>query len=285
MATAPLVSVLTTVYNRAKYLDECIESILNSRFEAFELIIVDDGSTDGSQDIAKRWASKDQRIRFFQNQSNLGDYKNRNRAAALANGKYLKYVDADDMIGPYLLNLMVESMEEFPESVAGFFEGNLWKPRVIPKSRAIHEFYSGQNNLFHRSPLMVIIRKNSFEAVGGFSGRAYLGDFELWHKLALHGPIILLPGLARYRTHPDQQSESNRMNPLIPFQYMMFSEQFISQLALEIAPWRNETLKKHRRHMSRTILYSFKRHGYKDAIRLKRASKVNWLELLRRAFR
>ncbi|HEV2714429.1 MAG TPA: glycosyltransferase family A protein, partial [Terriglobales bacterium] len=98
MAT-PLVSVLMTAYNREKYIAEAIESVLASNFKDFELIIVDDCSKDRTAEIARRYTS-DSRVQVHVNEKNLGDYPNRNRAASLARGKYLKYLDSDDVIYP-----------------------------------------------------------------------------------------------------------------------------------------------------------------------------------------
>ena len=112
----PLVSVLMTTYNREKYLAIAVESVLASTYENFELIIVDDQSKDKSYEIALSYAQKDKRVKVFKNEKNLGDYPNRNKAASLANGKYLKYVDADDMIYPTGLEVMVSGMEKFPEA-------------------------------------------------------------------------------------------------------------------------------------------------------------------------
>jgi glycosyltransferase involved in cell wall biosynthesis len=74
MKSHPKVSVLTTVYNREKYLAACIESVLASTFQDWELIVVDDQSADNSVAIARSYAVKDQRIRVFVNETNLGDY-------------------------------------------------------------------------------------------------------------------------------------------------------------------------------------------------------------------
>ena len=92
----PTVSILTTCFNRAQYIGECIESVQQSKFQDYEHIIVDDQSSDDSVEIAKSYAEKDSRIQVYVNEKNLGDYPNRNRAAELASGTYLKYLDADD---------------------------------------------------------------------------------------------------------------------------------------------------------------------------------------------
>ena len=99
----PLVSILTTVYNRKNYIEECINSVLELNYTKWELIIVDDCSKDNSAEIIQQYAKKDERIRFYQNETNIGDYPNRNKAASFAKGKYLKYLDADDTIYKYTL--------------------------------------------------------------------------------------------------------------------------------------------------------------------------------------
>ena len=80
----PQVSILTTVYNRDKYLAACIDSVLASTYQDWELIIVDDVSTDTSVAIAQRYEQKHARIKVYVNQTNLGDYPNRNKAASYA---------------------------------------------------------------------------------------------------------------------------------------------------------------------------------------------------------
>ena len=112
----PKVSVLTTVFNREKYLEACIESVLQSTFQDWELIIVDDQSRDNSVEIAQSYAENDSRIHLHVNPINLGDYPNRNYAASLAKGKYIKFLDADDLIYPNGLEVMVKTMEEYPNA-------------------------------------------------------------------------------------------------------------------------------------------------------------------------
>ncbi|MFO0226585.1 MAG: glycosyltransferase family 2 protein [Planctomyces sp.] len=114
MSAAVEVSVLVTVYNRERYLAECLDSILCSTFQQFEVVVVDDGSRDRSREIAADFAARDSRIRVFHNDVNLGDYPNRNRAAELARGRWLKYVDSDDRIEPHGLQTMLQAVAEFP---------------------------------------------------------------------------------------------------------------------------------------------------------------------------
>jgi len=86
----PLVSVLMTTYNRSKYLSMAVESVMASTYQNWELLIVDDQSTDNCVEIAQAFAAKDPRIKSIVNEKNIGDYPNRNMAASLAKGKYIK---------------------------------------------------------------------------------------------------------------------------------------------------------------------------------------------------
>src|SRR5258706_13206257 len=113
MSTSPLVSVLMTAFNREKYIADAIESVLASSYENFELIIVDDASSDNTVAIASQFAEKDKRIRIYVNEKNVGDYPNRNKAAGYAQGKYINYVDADDKLYYYGLEVMVRFTELF----------------------------------------------------------------------------------------------------------------------------------------------------------------------------
>ncbi len=99
----PIVSILMTAYNREFFISMAIESVLNSTFKDFELIIVDDCSTDATVAIARKYEKLDSRIKLFVNEHNLGDYDNRNFAASVARGKYIKYVDSDDILYKFSL--------------------------------------------------------------------------------------------------------------------------------------------------------------------------------------
>src|SRR5450631_1699837 len=112
----PFVSVLMTAYNREKYIAEAIESVLASTYTNFEFIIVDDGSVDTTVEIARSFELKDSRVKLYINEKNLGDYPNRNKAASYAKGKYLKYLDSDDMIFKDSLLKMVNAIEKYPDA-------------------------------------------------------------------------------------------------------------------------------------------------------------------------
>ena len=141
MENKPLVSVLMTVYNREKYIRDAIESVLASTYTNLELIIVDDRAKDKSVEIAKSYEKQDERVHVYINEKNLGDYPNRNKAASYAKGKYLKYVDADDMIYPYGLEQLVYYMEQFPEAAYGMCTYPQDKERIYPFTLDCYEAY------------------------------------------------------------------------------------------------------------------------------------------------
>ncbi|GAA4753353.1 glycosyltransferase family 2 protein [Flavisolibacter ginsenosidimutans] len=210
--SVPLVSVLITSYNREKYIAEAIESVLAQTFDDYEIIVVDDASTDGTIDVIKTYAAKDARIRYYVNEKNLGDYPNRNKVASYAVGKYLKYIDSDDVMYDHCLHVMVSSMERFPE--AGFGLCTIQDPHkpfpmAIPGKQAYEEHFSGLGH-FHRAPGSAIIKREVFEKEGGFSGRPLIGDNELWFKLANRYPVVkFVSGLYWDRNHGDQERFSN----------------------------------------------------------------------------
>jgi glycosyltransferase involved in cell wall biosynthesis len=210
----PLVSVLMTAYNREKYIGPAIEAVLASDYSDFELIIVDDVSKDRTVEIARSYAAADSRIKLFINKNNLGDYPNRNQAAAYAVGKYLKYVDADDYIYPWGLGLLVRQMEEFSQAGWGLCSLEQYVEKPFPfqlgPAEAYEYHYLGPG-LFHKAPLSAIIKKEAFESVGGFAAIRMAGDFEMWHRLAQRHPVVLMPqGIVWYREHGEQEMNSYR---------------------------------------------------------------------------
>ena len=207
----PLVSVLMTAYNREKYIAEAIESVLASSYTNWELIVVDDQSLDNTVAIAKSYAFKDTRIRVYINEKNLGDYRNRNQAAAYANGVYLKYLDADDMIYPHGIEAMVNAMQQFPEAAYGFSffgeqDDTVKYPILYTPEQAYNEHFLVKS-FFYQGPGGAIIRKKFFDEVGGFSGKRYIGDTELWLKLSLkNNCIVFWPTLIWWRKHEQQEN-------------------------------------------------------------------------------
>lgn len=105
-----MITVVVPVYNAAEKLSRCIESVLSQTYQDFELILIDDGSSDDSFSVCNKFAEKDKRIRAY-TQKNHGVSVTRNRGIQLARGKYVQFIDSDDSIAPEMLEQMLDAME------------------------------------------------------------------------------------------------------------------------------------------------------------------------------
>ena len=119
----PEISVILPVYNVGEYLDVCMESLEGQSFPDFEILLINDGSTDDSGERCRRWAEKDSRIRFIVKE-NEGVASTRNLGVELARGKYLAFVDPDDWIEPDYLEKLYSKLEE---TGSAFAECDLWR--------------------------------------------------------------------------------------------------------------------------------------------------------------
>lgn len=232
MSEKPLVSVLMTCYNREKYITEAIESVLASSYTHFELIIVDDVSTDQTVSIARSFASQDSRIKVFVNEMNLGDYNNRNKAASYATGKYIKYLDSDDIIYPWGLEAMVACMEQFPAAGYGLISYGLPPgtryPVVLTPAQAYYAFFF-KGSIIITGPSGAIIRTDVFKEVNGFSGKQFIGDTELWLNLSAKYDLVAMPlDLIWWRQHDEQQMREELGNSEVEIKRFHLYKQALS---------------------------------------------------------
>lgn len=113
----PRVSVGLPVYNGEKYLEQAIDSILTQTYTDFELIISDNASRDRTQQICRTYASKDERVRYFRNETNIGANRNFNRVFELSSGEYFKWAACDDVHAPEFVERCVEVLDRDPSVV------------------------------------------------------------------------------------------------------------------------------------------------------------------------
>jgi glycosyltransferase involved in cell wall biosynthesis len=261
-----------TVYNRENYLAEAIESVLNSTYSNFELIIVDDNSKDRSFEIAQGYARTDQRIRLYKNPTNLGDYPNRNMAASHAKGEYLKFVDADDKILDFGLAYCVEQMEKSPEAALGIIlevDLGIDDSACWGSPEMIHNHFFGGSYL-SKGPTGSIYRRNKFEDLGGFNVKAGVhADTHLNIRLAARNPVVLLSKVFfYYREHAEQQrytmvSEHIKCN-LIYYKDIMENE----ELPIPNVQVKYLTKKMYKRHSINLTRYLFKTRDWKTFRRI-----------------
>jgi glycosyltransferase involved in cell wall biosynthesis len=211
----PRVSVLMTAYNREAFIADAIQSVLAQTFTNFELIIVDDGSKDRTVEIARHYAARDSRIRVVLNERNLGDYPNRNRAAKLATGDFLKYHDSDDLMYPHCLQVTVPLLMAYHEAAFALspgsrdWTGGPYPMLLTPRMAYQREFLGG--GLFHVGPACALFRAEAFWRIGGFPSKGAPSDAMFLMKACMSENILLVPGgMFWYRSHPGQELVSAR---------------------------------------------------------------------------
>lgn len=212
----PLISVIIPVYNTESYLSYSIDSIINQTYKKFELIIVNDGSTDNSFKILQSY--KDKRIICLQNERNIGNYSSRNKGVKIARGKYIAIMDGDDIAYPNRLENQLEYLENNNDIIAlgtNFttipysIESDLFINSEEIKLSLLKGFYS----LLHPS---LMIRANNFIRMGGYNENyIYASDYDLICRLSFEGKIENLSDrLMIYRNHSLQISNNKRRDQL-----------------------------------------------------------------------
>lgn len=213
--TKPAVSVVMSVYNGEAYLKGSIESILNQTYRNFEFIIIDDGSTDKSNEIIKSY--KDSRIRLVE-QSNHGLVYSLNKGVALARGSLIARQDDDDISMPTRLEKEVKWMHINGQNglVGTFFSyiDKNDKPIGVTITFPTKDI-DIKRSMYYTNPLAhgsTMFKKQAFLDVGGYSQEFYKAeDYDLWRKIAKKWQIGQIPEiLYLYRINPKGISQSNQ---------------------------------------------------------------------------
>lgn len=202
----PLVSVLMTAFNREQFITDAIESVLANSYQNWELIIVDDCSKDNTVAIAKSYEQKDNRIRVYINERNLGDYPNRNRAASYAKGEYLVNVDSDDRMYPNVLFRWVKAMQKYKARFGIFAKTSNSEPIILSASQIIKKHFF-ENPVLSFGPAATITERTYFNEQKGFPMK-YGPANDMYHnlKLASHTDTLIFNfPLINYRMHEGQE--------------------------------------------------------------------------------
>ncbi|MFB2120566.1 MULTISPECIES: glycosyltransferase [Parapedobacter] len=208
----PAVSVLMTAYNAALYIREAIQSVLDQTFGDFELIVYDDGSTDGTSAIAKGFG--DPRIRLIADVNNKGITHARQAALRAARGKYIAILDSDDVAFPSRLEKQYQFLEAHPDVVlcggnavvideSGNTTTQVLIPSYKPEELKVKLFF---NNIFVNSTVMY--RRAEVLSLGGYRDREPAEDYDLFVRLADVYEIGMLVEeyFVRYRLHSNNSS-------------------------------------------------------------------------------
>jgi glycosyltransferase involved in cell wall biosynthesis len=215
MISTPLVSVITPVYNREKYLVKCIESILNQTYENFEFIIIDDNSSDLTVNIIKDYLLRDSRIKFLENNKNLGATLSFNRGLDIAKGKYIARMDSDDISFPDRFKKQVDIFESWHDlEVLGTGAVLIdHKENEIGRKQFPSNFKKISNIIKTGVPVFdpsVMMRSSTLKEINGFDNRlAPADDYHLWLTLFKQKKIIsnIDDYLIKYRLHDSNLSK------------------------------------------------------------------------------
>lgn len=200
----PLFTVLVANYNNGKYLMEAIESILHQTYTNWEIVLVDDASTDNSEDLYAE-LEKDERIHIYRNDHNQGCGYTKRRCVELANGELCGFLDPDDALLPNALQVMVDAHREHPEvsyitSRYYFCDKNLEpykesRPLIIPEGK---DFFT---TAAYTAEVFTAFKKAIYLKTDGISPLYHLGvDQDLYFKLEEVAPMMAINDLTyKYR--------------------------------------------------------------------------------------
>ncbi|MDX9744651.1 MAG: glycosyltransferase family A protein, partial [Arcobacteraceae bacterium] len=212
-------SVIIPLYNKEKYIAKAIQSVLAQTFQEYELIIIDDGSTDNSYRVAQEILSSQQVAERSRSttQPNSGVSTTRNRGVELAKYNYIAFLDADDWWAPTYLEEMKMLIEEFPDAAlytSSYYsvKNNKNRPAKIGVPDDFKKGYFDYFKAYANSNWMpvctgaTILRKDKYLEMNGFKPHLKLGeDFDLWVRIALKYKVALLnKPLAYYNQDVEQ---------------------------------------------------------------------------------
>lgn len=239
----PLVSVVMPLFNAENYVGDAVESILSQSYTNFELIIVNDASTDKSAACVQ--GILDRRIVFVENEKNLGIVASRNRGLALAKGKYIAILDSDDIAIPNRLEKQVAFLEANPEyGICGSYyhvingAGKKFLSFKVPISSADNKTFLLFNVPFcHSTIMMPAALAQSYAYKDGFD---IIEDYEIAHRISKEFKIGNLPEYTTlYRVHGNNISISklNKMREVrrkLDFKVLEDLNMFFTEVELDI---------------------------------------------------
>jgi teichuronic acid biosynthesis glycosyltransferase TuaG len=237
-AATTLVSIITPAYNAEAYLPETIASVLAQSLTNFELLIVDDKSTDGTLGLARAFACRDARIKVIASPENQGQPTARNFAMRQARGQFFALLDSDDVWQPSYLQEQMSVFEQIGDAAVvtanainrgGPLDGRpLWPVTSGLRRLTLRDILSAEDSVC----IMSMFRRQVFETIGGFDSRWRASeDYHFWVRAAHAGFVVIRNArpLAFYRRRPDSESSNDRrmLRGIIP----MFKE--IEQLCAD----------------------------------------------------
>jgi len=227
-----LISVLLPVYNAERFVAETLDSLIRQTNKNFEIIAVNDGSSDGSLKVLREYAKRDDRIKVI-DQKNQGLVKTLNTAAKLSSGEFLARIDADDVALDRRFEFQLKAMKEDSNRVliAGGFDVMNEDGEILYHDAVPTNYEDIINAMYTRNPIAhgsILMRRSAFEEAGGYSEDCGpTEDYELWTRLSKIGTIIALPQtIFRWRVNPNgiTSTKSDIMEKHMKVNFVKFQE-------------------------------------------------------------
>jgi glycosyltransferase involved in cell wall biosynthesis len=210
ISETPLVSIVLPVYNGEKYLAESLDSVLAQTYQNWELVIINDGSTDGTENLILGYGDK--RIKYLLNEGNKGIIYSLNRGLLESNGDFIARLDADDIALPFRIQRQVEFLSENTDfALCGTYfqtidsNGKVLKNVTFPSNNRDAQSYLLLHNCFCHSAIMM--RSGIAKELKYDEKFLICEDYDLWYRISRTGKILNLPEFATlYRVHDNNMS-------------------------------------------------------------------------------
>ncbi|KJJ85079.1 family 2 glycosyl transferase [Candidatus Omnitrophus magneticus] len=193
----PSFSVIIPTYNRKNFIEKCVNSVISQSYDDFEIIIIDDNSTDGTNDLIKN--IKDTRLQYLYNDKNMGVSKSRNLGIRLAKKEFIAFLDSDDWWDPKKLETTVKFINQFPD-IKIFHTEEIWfkNGRVLPQKKKHKKpdgfVYPNALELCCISISTAVIHNSIFHTIGNFDETLpACEDYDFWLRLTNKFNIKLIP--------------------------------------------------------------------------------------------
>lgn len=223
------VSIIVPCFNQAQYLDEALQSVLDQTYTNWECIVVNDGSTDNTEEVAKMWTEKDSRFKYLF-QENKGLSSTRNFGITHANGEFILPLDADDKISPTYVALSAEAFQQDTSLKVVYCkaekfgdESGIWRLQTFSLINLAR-----YNMIF----CSAMFKKRDWELVGGYDINLIYGleDWEFWIALLKNGGNVkCLDEIGFY-----YRIKNNSMARIIKNEEREFSENYVSKKHIEL---------------------------------------------------
>ena len=254
MKLQPLISVVIPAYNAEQFLDETLESVLSQTYENWECIIVNDGSTDNTESVAKKWCEKDSRFRLT-NKENGGLSSARNWGIKESKAEYIAFLDADDILTSDSLevriNVLIEQNVDLVATKLQHFTDKL--PKVSKNNARQDVLYYAKEGLtqlmaFNKvTPSTVLCKKSVMDEVGGFTWHKKAEDLHCWLKVLFAGYKIyrIDETLLLYRLVENSMSSTDRNCSKEVFEIIYSFKDEILSLDIDFQIYINHWLRKY----------------------------------------